>query len=72
MTELSHLNVSLAARIKTVREKGSKQSQAEAAAEVGVSGRTWQAWEAGVSFPWPRHRRALDDWFSQHEAKVAA
>lgn len=72
MTALNDLTGSFAARIKNVRENGAKQTQAEAAVEVGVSPRTWQAWESGDSFPWPRHRRALDTWLARHEAKAAA
>lgn len=43
-------------------------SQREAAAQVGVSERTWQNWEAGDSFPRPSHRRALDKFFNGAEA----
>lgn len=43
-------------------------SQAEAAAQVGVSKRTWQGWELnGDVVPQPRHRRALVDWFNADE-----
>lgn len=35
-------------------------SQIEAAAKLGVSQRTLQNWEAGTTFPWPKHRRALE------------
>lgn len=46
-------------------------TQAEAAAQIGVSKRTWQGWELnGAVVPQPRHRRALIDWFN--EAEVAA
>lgn len=49
-----------------------KLTQIEAATLVGVSPRTWQNWEAGESFPWPRHRRALDLFFAQKSKEVAA
>jgi len=48
-------------------------SQVEAAAELGVSPRTWQGWESGT-MPWPRHRRALAAGFARGndgEEKVA-
>lgn len=62
----------LAQRIRDARAKA-LLSQAEAAAELGVSVRTWQGWEAGT-MPWPRHRRALAAWFARvdgDEEKVA-
>jgi len=34
-------------------------SQRETAELLGVSERTLQNWEAGETFPWPKHRRAL-------------
>lgn len=34
-------------------------SQVEAAARLRVSVRTLQNWEAGETFPWPQHRRAI-------------
>ena len=34
-------------------------SQREAAERLGISLRTLQNWEAGTTFPWPKHRRAL-------------
>lgn len=34
-------------------------SQREAAELLGVSERTVQNWEAGSSFPWPKHRRTV-------------
>jgi transcriptional regulator with XRE-family HTH domain len=43
-------------------------SQREAADRVGVSLRTWQNWEAGESFPWPKHRRALDAFLTAEAA----
>jgi transcriptional regulator with XRE-family HTH domain len=59
----------LAEKIKE-RRRELHLSQREAAELVGVSERTWQNWESGDSFPWPRHRRALDAFFS--EGPVAA
>jgi transcriptional regulator with XRE-family HTH domain len=35
-------------------------SQIEAAKTLGISVRTLQNWEAGTTFPWPKHRRAID------------
>jgi transcriptional regulator with XRE-family HTH domain len=35
-------------------------SQIEAAEAIGISQRTLQYWEAGNTFPRPRHRRALE------------
>lgn len=46
-------------KIKGHRE-GLGLTQKEAADALGVSLRTWQAWEAGTAFPQPRFRRALD------------
>jgi DNA-binding transcriptional regulator YiaG len=34
-------------------------SQREAAERLGISERTLQNWEAGTTFPWPKHRRVL-------------
>lgn len=43
-------------------------TQAEAAALVGVSRRTWQGWELnGQVVPQPRHRRALLVWLNAGE-----
>ena len=41
-------------------------SQREAAAQLGVSPRTLQNWEAGETFPWPRHRRAVARFLDEH------
>jgi DNA-binding transcriptional regulator YiaG len=35
-------------------------SQIEAAAQLGIAVRTLQNWEAGTTFPSPKHRRALE------------
>lgn len=44
-------------------------TQEQAAAEVGVSTRTWQLWENGGEVkPRAKHRRALSDWLSKTEA----
>jgi hypothetical protein len=44
-------------------------TQEEAAAQVGVSTRTWQLWERGQEVvPRAKHRRALVDWIAQEEA----
>lgn len=53
----------LAQRIRDARF-AAHLSQVEAAAELGVSPRTWQGWESGT-MPWPRHRRALAAWFAR-------
>ena len=34
-------------------------SQRETADRLGISERTLQNWEAGTTFPWPKHRRVL-------------
>ena len=54
---------SLAHRIREARY-AANLSQVEAAAEMGVSPRTWQGWESGRT-PRPRHRRALVAWFAR-------
>jgi transcriptional regulator with XRE-family HTH domain len=43
-------------------------TQEEAAAEVGVSTRTWQLWEAGDITPRAKQRRALAAWLEKTEA----
>jgi transcriptional regulator with XRE-family HTH domain len=40
-------------------------SQREAADRLGISERTLQNWEAGTTFPWPKHRRALERFFRE-------
>lgn len=42
-------------------------SQAEAAAQLGVSERTLQGWETEDVTPWPRHRRAIMEWIASDE-----
>ena len=58
----------LAQRIRAARITA-MLSQVEAAAELGVSPRTWQGWESGT-MPWPRHRRALAAWFARVNGDV--
>lgn len=41
-------------------------TQEEAAAQVGVSKRTWQNWEAGGN-PRAKHRRALQAWLESRK-----
>lgn len=43
-------------------------SQIEAAALLGISERTLQNWESGTTFPWPKHRRALERFLSGEAA----
>ena len=57
----------LARQIRERRDELSL-SQREAADRLGVSERTVQNWEAGTSFPWPKHRRALTQFLSNEEA----
>jgi transcriptional regulator with XRE-family HTH domain len=40
-------------------------SQIEAAALLGISERTLQNWETGTTFPWPKHRRALERFLNE-------
>lgn len=49
-------------------------TQEEAAAQVGVSTRTWQLWESGeLVVPRAKHRRALIDWLrAVPDGEVAA
>jgi transcriptional regulator with XRE-family HTH domain len=44
-------------------------SQREAAEQLGVSLRTLQNWEAGETFPWPKHRRALQRFLAAPETE---
>ena len=60
----------LAQRIRDTRREA-MLSQVEAAAELGVSPRTWQGWESGTN-PLPRHRRALAAWFARVAEEKAA
>jgi len=46
------------AHLKAARE-AANLSQEELAAMLGVSRRTLQLWEAGRSYPQPRHRRLI-------------
>lgn len=59
MSSTDPLTMNLPARLKARREVQLNLSQREAAAQIGVSVRTLQNWEAGTSYPWPKHRRAL-------------
>lgn len=59
VTNLSGFEQELARQIKAQRAY-LVLSQEEAAFTIGVSLRTFQGWEAGRSFPQPRHRRALE------------
>lgn len=53
--------------LKQERE-GRALTQVEAAAQVGVSVRTWQLWEnGGEVVPRPKHRRRLADWLAAGE-----
>jgi transcriptional regulator with XRE-family HTH domain len=54
----SQANGSFASRIREAREKASL-SQAELAAELGVTTRAVQTWETGTRTPRPRLLRAL-------------
>jgi len=58
MADLASLTDDLAAEIRRARLRANL-SQAELARRLGVAERTLQNWEAGASFPWPRHRRKL-------------
>jgi transcriptional regulator with XRE-family HTH domain len=59
MKNLADLTDSLSKRIRDRRGE-LHLSQREAADLLGVSVRTLQNWEAGGSFPWPRHRRVIE------------
>ena len=43
-------------------------TQIEAAAELRVSLRTFQAWESGRTFPQPSHRRVIASWLIDEDA----
>jgi DNA-binding transcriptional regulator YiaG len=60
----------LAGRIRKARD-AAVLTQVELAERLGVSQRTLQGWEAGMSFPQPRHRRLLLAFIAEHE-EVAA
>jgi transcriptional regulator with XRE-family HTH domain len=61
------LTSDLGQRLKTRRDQ-LNLSQIEAAAHLGVSPRTLQNWEAGASFPWPKHRRAVAAFLEEQAA----
>jgi DNA-binding transcriptional regulator YiaG len=61
---IAELSYELAGRIKEKRLQ-LMLSQPEAAAQLGVSLRTFQNWERGRSFPQPRRRRALDEFLRE-------
>jgi transcriptional regulator with XRE-family HTH domain len=58
------LTGNLAARLRDRRNE-LNLSQREAAEQLGVSERTLQNWEYGTTFPWPRHRRVLERFFTE-------
>jgi transcriptional regulator with XRE-family HTH domain len=49
----------LGRRVKAQRTK-LHLSQRETAELLGISERTLQNWEAGTTFPWPKHRRVVE------------
>lgn len=64
---LDALTSDLGQRLKE-RRKALHLSQPEAAVQLGVSPRTLQNWEAGASFPWPKHRRAVAAFLEERAA----
>ncbi len=62
---------SLGGRVRRVRERRIL-SQAEAAAELGFTVRSLQAYEAGRVVPRQARRRAILAWLAEHEGKAAA
>ena len=56
---------------KQVREQRIRLhlSQREAAERIGISARTLQNWEAGTTFPWPKHRRAVKRFLESEEVE---
>jgi transcriptional regulator with XRE-family HTH domain len=58
MVSTAEIGDELGKRIRTQRIR-LNLSQAEAAEHLEISVRTLQNWEAGTTFPWPKHRRAL-------------
>lgn len=56
----------LATQIRTAR--GTELSQVDAAKQLRVSERTFQAWEAGTAFPQTRHRARLAKWLEKRQA----
>jgi ribosome-binding protein aMBF1 (putative translation factor) len=59
MTTLADLTREFARTLRAARQ-AVPLSQAELAAELGVSLRTISLWEAGEALPQPKHRRAVD------------
>ena len=47
-------------------------TQVAAAKQIGVSLRTFQAWEQGTAFPQPRYRERLSNWLAARERLEAA
>lgn len=66
----THIEHELGASLKAARESASL-SQKELAAELQVSERALQGWEAGSAFPQPRHRRLVLEFIAKY-AKAAA
>lgn len=64
MSSLVDIQVVLARRLRSRRVELAL-SQREAAERLGVSERTFQNWEAGDTFPWPKHRRAISDFIGE-------
>jgi transcriptional regulator with XRE-family HTH domain len=64
MMTLMNLADDLGKRIKAHRI-GLHLSQREAAEHLGISERTLQNWEAGTTFPWPKHRRAVEQFLRE-------
>lgn len=69
MRNLLHITDDLGQRIRSARNG---MPQTMAAKELGVSLRTWQAWEAGRAFPQWRHRERLSNWLEDREEENAA
>lgn len=61
MSSLADLSTVLAARLTEERDRR-RLSQKEAAAQLGCSVRSYQAYEAGQAFPRPEMRRRIDAW----------
>jgi DNA-binding transcriptional regulator YiaG len=59
MSSVDPVTYNLAARLRARRIDQLNLTQTEAASALGVSVRTLQNWEAGLSTPWPKNRRAL-------------
>lgn len=67
MSDLSSISEDLAAQVKGARATA-MLSQQELAQVLGVSMRTIQNWEAGVTFPRPAQRRRLTAFLNGNEA----